>query len=447
MKLGITLLLAWTPTLLFAGGAIVDLQFNDPEKLGLQSVPGSEDFQVVGDVSSLGGIVSLGTSGYLTLPNYSHPKGPFTVEVRLKIRKYAPESTRHISDFISSATWDDGPTQGFAFRVGGGYLYPLASREAYNSEEDWIRSQQLSSHTSIAHSSKCIGAFVTAMKNNDRDWKNGYTTSCMELGEWTHAVGVFNGESLRFFLNGMEATDNSRSQNHSAQSFFADSVPLFIGARTGDGFDSRHLDGDLDFVRILDTAMSDAQIQERYLETLDEVELDEICQGSIRIQCPVPLQWADGKTSFKFEWGFEGRCEFDSLAAALIAGDRLQLQFSLDESFEVVMAEVKFDKTQITLAELGLEELSDHRGTVFWRVRLIPKEDLAEGLRKRAATESSNSWSLARPLFLETNSLSIHRAPLDAKPPILNISSQGRDALGLRQIRTRGGVSKIQVIP
>ncbi len=439
------------PTLLFAAGSVIDLQFDQPENLGAQSIDGAPDFQVVGDVSDLGGAISLGKSGYLTLPKYSHPKGPFTVEARLRMRSYGNANSRYISDFLNTATWDSGPTQGFALRVGGSVLYPSAPRESYDTEAEWLAAQGRLGQESPSIASRCLGTFVTAMKNNARDWRNVYTANCMDLNRWTHAVGVWDGESMRFYLNGLEATDAPRNQNHEATPYYADTAALFVGARTSGTYDSRHLDGDIDFVRILDTAMTPDQVRERYIETLDSSDRESYCQGAIRVKCPKPLQWADPRTLFELEWGLEGRCEVDSLESALAAGSKLHLQVSLNEGFDSgLVVEALLSKSKFTLEELNLEGIADFTGTVFFRVRLVPPGPATEGLGKVAARKEaveSAVWSLQRPVYVEVGAVTSLK-PVRSAPPFSRVmEARTVDALGRNSHPLPGKTSQVLIRP
>ncbi len=167
---------------------LLHLDFNDSANLEKQNspLPQGEKSGAVTPSSDYVGSADFGSSGgFIRIPNFHSPRGPFSVEARLKIRSYGPESSRFIADILNTATWDNGPSQGFAFRMGASYLYPPLPRNAYKTEEEWISASNNNySQIDRGRMSTCLAELTMARQDDPRDWKQVVTNQCVELNTW-----------------------------------------------------------------------------------------------------------------------------------------------------------------------------------------------------------------------------------------------------------------------
>ena len=190
---------------------LLRLDFTDPAHLETQASPLPAG-TVLGPVTAAAGLSGVADfhGGVVRIPSFQGPQGPFSIEARFQLRGYGPEDSRFIADILNTATWDNGPSQGFAFRVGGSYLYPYAPREAYRTDAEWQAAQGDYSYIDRGRMSVCFADFVIARKDDDRSWKQALTDRCIELGAWTHLAAVWDGADMRIYLNGLDATDTWR---------------------------------------------------------------------------------------------------------------------------------------------------------------------------------------------------------------------------------------------
>ena len=260
---------------------LLHLNFNDSNNLGKQNV-GLPIGVLSGDAKvSQGypGSIEFGPAGGLVrIPSFNSPRGSFSVEARFLIRNYGPESSRFVADILNTATWDNGPSQGFAFRVGGSYLYPTLPRDAYKTEAEWVDAQGDYSHIDRGRLSDCFAEFTMARKDDPLDWKAVYTNRCIEKNTWTHLVGIWDGTNMRIYLNGANATDKWRIQGLGAEPLLNSVVDAYVGSRTTGEWDPRHLDGILDYVKVEDGVLSENEIHKRYQDNFVPQLRDSLCR-------------------------------------------------------------------------------------------------------------------------------------------------------------------------
>jgi|GEM_PF-4892284 len=391
---------------------LLNLDFQDTAHLAAQPVPLSQGILLPDAKASaeFPGALDLGKQGYVRIPGFRSPRGPFTVEARFRANEYAPLSTRYISDILNTATWDSGPTQGFGLRIGGGYLYAPMPREAYASDEDYRADVGWYDDGERAAASRCIGEFFTAMQGDDRNWKEVVTDRCIQRNAWVHVAGVWDGKDMRIYFDGQNATDTLRVLMPEARPRLDSVATAFAGARADGGFDSRHLDGTLDFVRVIDRALSAGEIGEHYRATLPA--LDTLCHGAILPVYPVAGQAVTGLCEFRFRIVAEGACTRPDFKPEIAPGDTIEIEIAKDPEFQDVLVRLKVSQLSFRLDAAAVAKLAGYSGAAYWRARLLPAKP---ALAKSAATGAlalpvASSWSLSRPFMLDG------RATVAARP-------------------------------
>jgi hypothetical protein len=378
----------------------------DTDSLGLESQAGLPAFATFGDLHSSSGVANFGNSGYLQLEAFPHPTGPFTIEARLRPRDYAPLSTRFISDLANTATWDDGPYQGITFRIGGGYLYPVLPKDAYAASSLYDQSVTGYDNTARAGLSRCLGELAIATKGGSAPWIEVFTDRCIDLDRWTHFVAVWDGENARLYLNGLEATDPWRRNGVGSQPALDSAALLTIGARYGGAFDQRHFQGSLDFVRMLDTAMSEGQIRLRYRESMGADTGANPCKPRIVPVSPQAGELCDSGCAFRCKVTMPSTCPDFSLDGKLRPGDSLEVEFSAEPDFVNPFLQTKVGQADFRIGKESREKAAEFKGPCYWRARLIPKAVLA----KRSAETSAPQWSEPKPFLLDyQNPMAVHR--------------------------------------
>jgi glycosyltransferase involved in cell wall biosynthesis len=390
-----TLLLAGT---LFASSAphyLLNLDFQDSAHPGAQSGDSLPALTLSDDVKAADGAADFGTKGVLYQPAFAAPRGPFTIEARFWVRSYS-----YIVDLVNTATWDDGPTQGLLFRIGGGFFYPPLPRTAYADTGLYGASVSDFDNTNRADLSRCVGEFgFAAASGGTAQWLETYTDRCVELGQWNHMVAVWDGKDARIYLNGLEATDKWRLNGVGSQPQFSPMARLSVGGRRPfTGGDDRHFDGKTDFVRILDTAMDERQIRQRYQETVRQRPEEDFCHGVIVPVSPAAGELCDKDSKFRFEVHAHGACIDPAGHYDLKPTDSVEAEFAHDAAFQDVFLRLKVSVGDFAIGERLAEKGGVFKGTVYWRLRLAPAP-IAAKISALAAADTVE-WSDPKPMFL-----------------------------------------------
>lgn len=384
---------------------LLRFDFDDSSALAAQASPLPAG-QLIGPVKASSAIGAADfQGGLIKVPGFKAPQGPFSIEARFRLRSYGPESSRFIADILNTATWDIGPSQGFAFRVGGSYLYPFAPREAYRTEAEWLEGQGAVTHIDRGRISACFADFVIARSDENRLWKQALTNRCIPLNEWTHMAAVWDGTDMRIYLDGLEATDLWRIDGKDAPTRIDSVATAYVGSRFDDGWDPRHLDGDLDFVKVEDKALTAAEIRKRYQDTFIPEKRDSLCMGVVIPHYPEAGAACKGKLKLEIKVFNHGACTDPAFIAGLLSGDSVQLEIAKDPSFKIVLVRMTASGTAFELGELDLAPLAGYTGEIFWRVRLKPRVASPGALAKSAAAEATG-WSPSRPLIVDMTSVS-----------------------------------------
>lgn len=377
---------------------LLRFDFDDPAHLGTQHAPLPAG-QLIGPVtaSATAGAADF-HGGTIKVPGFKGPQGPFSIEARFRLRGYGPEDSRFVADIFNTATWDNGPSQGFAFRVGGSYLYPFAPQEAYRTETEWSLAQA-SPQTQIDRGrlSVCFADFVIARKDDNRQWKQALTDRCIPLNEWTHLAAVWDGADMRIYLDGLDATDKWRIDGKGAPTHIDSVETAFVGSRFDGTWDPRHLDGDLDFVKVEDKALTATEIHKRFQDTFIPEKRDSLCMGVVIPHYPEAGSICKGKLRLEIKVFNHGACTDPAFIAKLLAGDSVQLEIAKDPSFKNVLVRATVSGLAFELNEADLSPLAGYQGEIFWRVRLKPK---AGALAKSSAAAEA-AWSPSRPMVVD----------------------------------------------
>jgi concanavalin A-like lectin/glucanase superfamily protein len=426
---------------------LLNLDFNDTAHLAAQPAPLPQGTLLpdAGASADFPGALDLGKQGYVRVPGFRSPRGPFTVEARFRVNEYAPASTRYISDILNTATWDSGPTQGFGIRIGGGYLYAPMPRQAYASDDDYRADIAWYDDGERAAVSRCIGEFFMAMEGDDRNWKEVVTDRCIQRNAWVHVAGVWDGEDMRLYFNGQDATDTLRVLRPEARPRIDSVATAFVGARSDGGFDSRHLDGTVDFVRVIDRALSAEEIRQRHGATLPAS--DTLCHGAILPLYPAAGQAVTGLGEFRFRIVVEGACTRPGFDPGLKPGDTVEVEIAKDPEFQDVLVRLKVSSLAFRLENAALAKLVGYSGAAYWRARLLPARP---ALSKSAASgaialAAAPAWSLSRPFILDGKAAVATRPVLPAArlAPMLTGGRLSVDARGASRPRIHSLDGKI----
>lgn len=358
-----------------------------------QSAAGSA-LSVQGDATVTNGILDLGNTGVVSLDGFAQPKGAFSVELRVKLSQYGPLSTRYISDFVNTATWGSTTPQGFTVRSGGGELYPVLAEEAYSDASGWAKGVSYFGATERASISRCLGEFSIA--TGGRYWKEVYTDRCLELDKWLHLVVTYDGDEMRYFVDGHDATDGWRVQAADATPVMESSVRLHIGASTLSSWDSRHAFAKMDFVTIHDSALKASQVRARYRGTLESPLQDSVrptCRRTVRMLSPAPGEALSANSRIKVKVEASPECA-DDTTSAWGDQDTLEIQVSPTPDFSTKV-EIQTKDTSVAVGEIDGVPV----GEAYVRCRVKSKEqkqDAKVGARA-SAIAASQPWEAARP--------------------------------------------------
>ncbi|MDB5105070.1 MAG: Concanavalin A-like lectin/glucanase superfamily [Fibrobacteres bacterium] len=377
-----------------AGHYLLSLDFGDTAAPGRQTVE-LPALVPVGPISISEGTADFGRDAVLKWQDFTHPQGPFTVEARFFVREYA-----YIEDLINTATWDDGPVQGFIFRVGGGFFYPILPRSAYGDESLFEKSVSDFDNTGRADLSRCVGEFAFATRSGGTaQWLEVYTDRCAERGQWNHMVAVWDGKDARIYLNGHDATDVWRLNGVGSRPMLDPVVRLTVGGRRPlAGGDDRHLDGKMDFARILDTAMGAQQIRQRYQDGLPDAAGRDFCHGVLIPVSPAAGQLCGKDSKFRFKVEVHGACADTTVKWDFKPGDSAEVEFARDAGFKDILLRFTVEDLEFNIDKALAEKGGVFSGAVYWRVRWTPKAP--DVLAKTAAETGSPEWSDPKPLFL-----------------------------------------------
>lgn len=394
------------------------LDFNDASDLGktaIAGLPSATPSVGISASTATPGTVDLGASGYLSIPAFAQPQGPFSIETRFLIDEYAPESSRFISDIFNTATWDNTIPQGISLRVGGGYLYPALPYGAYANSSLYQESYGWYSQVGRASLSRCVAEL--AIGTGTGSWKEVYSDRCVERGVWHHLVATFDGDEMRLFLDGHDAVDGWRTQGEALAPRIDPVATAFVGARTSGTWDSRHLDGQIDYVRIVDSAMSLREIRERYKQTLPEQ--DRTCKRTIHIVSPAPGEMVDGKTKLKLELVGSGSCSDPVLAidTTFEVGDGFEIQWSNNPDFTEQVQTVVISTPELEFGQLQPAGELPCRNGCYMRARPqkagseATVQSLAPVAGRVAAAVETDAWSHGRPMIASASGLALSASP------------------------------------
>ncbi|MGQ3685877.1 MAG: LamG domain-containing protein, partial [Candidatus Loosdrechtia sp.] len=80
----------------------------------------------------------------------------------------------------------------------------------------------------------------------------------LSLNAWHHLVGVYNGSTLKLYVNGTEVNSIAASGSLDTSTY-----PLRIGTRAVDPV-NRYFKGSIDEVRVYNRALSEQEVQSLY---------------------------------------------------------------------------------------------------------------------------------------------------------------------------------------
>ena len=127
---------------------------------------------------------------------------------------------------------------------------------------------------------KTIGASITT----DQGVFNSSRTQSINAGEWVHITSVFNGSSLKIYVNGEESSSNSIQGN-----LLLNSTDFFIGKNPAGNLE--YLKGFIQEVKVYSLALTETQIQEQVFQRI--VSNNGAIKGEITKHDIEGLNWND----------------------------------------------------------------------------------------------------------------------------------------------------------
>lgn len=379
-------LIVCATTAFSASHELFNLQFNDPTHLGTQTGLGAlgTSYGDVHAATDFSGAADFGTTGRIQFPGFVQPKGSFSIETRFRIRDYFP-SDPFISDLVNTGSWDGAPPQGFVVRVGAGYFYPPLPRAAYSSDAEYNAAIALLSVGQRADLGRCLGDFAIASQSGS--WKEIITDRCVNRNRWIHLVATWDGANSRIYMDGWEVTDPWRFAGAGLSTKLDSTAAITVGARYLSDYDGRHLNGLMDYARVVDTVMSAREIRERYWQTLSTDERTGVC-GTWIPSSPAGGRFIQANGTFHMRSGDPDHC------TGWHKGDSIDVQFSRDAAFDTVFAAFPVADTVFKVDGSYLQGKKAFEGQTYWRTRAHSSGTL----RKLAATAATADWSLPAPM-------------------------------------------------
>lgn len=377
----------------------------DPSQDPAQQVSGNgtiADWSFFGDARTASGSFET-TKGGLTVPGYTQPDGPFSVEVVFRPDSYGdPAMDLHISDLANTATWvirnNVKPVQGFTFRTGGGRWYPqLGAGAAIN---EWSRRLSLDYFdvSLSAKLSRCLLDFTMA-PTNQSVWFEVFSDRCVELGKWHHAVATWDGKNQRIFLDGEDVTDPWRVHLPADVPRLDANVALTIGARAQDSLDYRYLRGGINVVSIVPRSMTSEEVVSKY-HSANLQPAPTTCTPRYRITSPLSFQVVSLQDTLRIRKSGGTMCSAD-FDTAWASGDSVDLEVLDTNAFS--LGSMRMRTATATLDRIP--GISSYTGPLQFRLR--PAATAVSGAAARAA--ATVPWSNGAPAVLIANSAGIRR--------------------------------------
>lgn len=187
------------------------------------------------------------------------------------------ESINNLQGTVSGASWTEG-FSGSALQFNGINSYVTTPyNPAYDITNEitvmsWVRwdiepstgqqwaqivNKNIDNEWQLQHNSN-NSQFEFALRTvNSRQYVMSNTSP--QIGVWYHVTGVYNGENIRIFVNGVNDTVSAR--NHTGDILVSNSA-INIGSRTSL---DRFFGGTIDEVRVYNFALTDSEILDVYL--------------------------------------------------------------------------------------------------------------------------------------------------------------------------------------
>lgn len=384
-----------------AGAELLHLDFNNKGNLGAQSasLPAGTLVNNPRPSTQFPGALDLGEEGYVRVPGFISPKGPFSVEVHFRTNGYAQTESRFISDLFNSASWDSVPTQGVTLRIGGGDPYGTLDRSAFDNEEDYQANVKWYADVPSTPAVTCIGEFaIASAPGGTSAWKEVITDRCLPLESWIHMVGVWDGKDMHLYVNGQYAVDTLHMLGKAGKPNFAATATAYAGARADGGWDSRAFHGLLDYVRVVDSAMSYQEVRARYRAARVWAGGDTACQAIVIPAYPHPRQLVRFETTFRSNLVPDGTCQDPNFRPKFEKGDSMDVEISDQYDFSHIIASFRVGSLFFKIDPRSSASKDRYIGPAFWRARFL-KGKSAKALAKGAAVRKQD-WSLGMPVIL-----------------------------------------------
>ena len=352
--------------------------------------------------------IDFNTNGLIEIPKFPFPKQAFSIECHFFLRQYYPYDP-YIAEILAAFDCNyngNGVSEGVDFRIGGGYNYPLRINDSYDSVSDWARPDYLTK-MQRATMSTGIGEFGLGSGTYGA-WKEIYTNRCIKTNVWTHFVATFDGTQMKVYLDGFDATDTWRTNGSGLSAFIKDTSTIFFGTENLNAL--RHFNGKIDFVKIYDKALSESEVRNNFINTLD----GNACVNSIIVEYPKAGDVITGSTTFKFSIPSDNPC------STSINTRKWYVQFCSDPSFTDSIRSFECDSSGYSMQQLLNGAKFDSNGIYFFRI-------IADTSKSSHGSNSDNSLSIQSapiPAYLIATSTKIKKAATISLKKTNSISGQ-----------------------
>jgi hypothetical protein len=182
-------------------------------------------------------------------------------------------------------------------------------------------------------------------------------------------VTTWDGQRMKLFLNGVEATDEWRTIGADEPVKVNDTSTLVLGAERMSDL-NRHFNGKVDFLRIYDKALTLDEIKDRYNEKNDKKE----CSYQIIITSPKAGEVITTETKLSFALIADKGCSLSFFPS------NFKVQIASDPEFKTIILNATTSSLENIVLLLLKGNTVPEEGVIFIRVSAFEE---SQGLSKK----------------------------------------------------------------